>query len=309
MKKIFLISLLAILTSCAHSPGNQQVAAQPEKTGYADVSMADLPIIDAHTHTHFTGEPEQTSGIPDTKEEYIREMRAAGVVGAVSHTSQGGAGYFPELKEQGVVFCYGVRDKLDAADLEQALKSKKYGCVKIYLGYAHHFAYEPLYRPAYKLAEKYNVPVVFHTGDTYSTKAKIKYSDPMAIDEVAVDFPKTTFVIAHLGNPWINTATEVAYKNPNVYVEASAIMIGDLSKMTPQAFETQLVAPIRWAFQYMENPDKMMFGTDWPLTGMKDYIAAYKQAIPQKYWCKVFFENAVKVFHMDELKKKYHCKN
>jgi predicted TIM-barrel fold metal-dependent hydrolase len=43
------------------------------------------------------------------------------------------------------------------------------------------------YEPAYQLAQKYDVPVIFHTGDTYSVKAKLKYADPLTIDEVAVD--------------------------------------------------------------------------------------------------------------------------
>lgn len=298
MKYFYYLTLLIILSDCSHLTSTSSLTK---------LNQQDLPVIDVHTHTMFSGKPEKTSGIMDSQESYLQEMKNAGVVGAISHTSQGGIGYHEELKKHGVIFCYGIRDKLDALDLEQSLKSKKYNCVKIYLGYSHHFANEPLFHPAYKLAAKYNVPVVFHTGDTYSIKAKIKYSDPMAIDEVAVDFPNTTFVIAHMGNPWIQTATEIAYKNPNVYIEASAIMIGDIKRLNSQALETQLIAPIRWSYQYMESPEKLMFGTDWPLTGMKDYIDAYKQAIPQKDWCKVFFENAVSVFHLDDLKKKYHC--
>jgi hypothetical protein len=57
----------------------------------------------------------------------------------------------------------------------------------------------------------------------------VKFSHPLTIDEVAVDHPDITFVIAHAGNPWIESAAEVAYKNPNVYLDGSAFVIGDCS--------------------------------------------------------------------------------
>jgi len=148
--------------------------------------------------------------------------------------------------------------------------------------------------------------VVFHTGDTYSTKAKLKFADPLTIDEVAVDFPKTTFVIAHLGCPWIDSAMEVTYKNPNVYVEASAMLIGDINS-DKEALDTLMIQPIRKAFNFIADPNKFLFGTDWPLVNIKDYFEAYKKAIPEKHWCKVFFGNAVKVFRLKELEGKHTC--
>ena len=170
---------------------------------------------------------------------------------------------------------------IDVTKLESGLKSKRYGCIKIYLGYVHQFAYDKAYEPAYALAEKYDVPVVFHTGDTYSTKAKLKYADPLTIDEVAVDHPRVKFVIAHCGNPWIESAAEVAYKNPNVYVECSALLIGNLDQMPREKVDTFVVRPISWIFGYVEDPSKLMFGSDWPLTGIRSYVEAYKRAIPK----------------------------
>jgi hypothetical protein len=264
-----------------------------------------LPVIDAHTHADFSGHPETTSGIPETLPQYLKELKEIGGVGAVGHGGKGVRILEPELASLPLYQCYGVREGVSPAAVEKALKAKQARCVKIYLGYVHRFAADKAYRPLYKLAEKYDVPVVFHTGDTYSTKGKLKYSDPLTIDEVAVDFPKTTFVIAHLGNPWVESAAEVAYKNPNVYVEASALLIGDF-KGRPEEVETYLVRPIKWAYGYVADSSKFMYGTDWPLVGMKDYFEAYKKAIPEKDWCKVFFQNAVKVFRMRELEK-YRC--
>src|SRR6185312_13818827 len=180
----------------------------------------------------------------------LREMAEAGVVATISHSPVDD--WKQDLRANGVTHCAGISAHVDAKKLEAVLKSGKYGCIKIYLGYVHQWAYDKNYEPAYRLAEKYNVPVVFHTGDTYSTKAKLKYADPLTIDEVAVDHPKVTFVIAHCGNPWIESAAEVAYKNPNVYLDGSAFMIGDLTKESPEEVDHYVTKPLAWIFGYVE---------------------------------------------------------
>ena len=55
------------------------------------------------------------------------------------------------------------------------IRSGQAVALKAYLGYLHHFANDPGYRPYYELAEKYKLPVFFHTGDTYSAFAKLKF--------------------------------------------------------------------------------------------------------------------------------------
>jgi uncharacterized protein len=287
--KFIITMALPLLAACATTSICQK-SAHTET-----ISEPPLAIIDAHTHTRFEGKPERTSGIPVTKEQYLKEMREAGVVGAVSHTGQKDEGYV-DLKENNVIHCAGVGARPDLRKLDQGLSSKKYGCVKIYLGYVHQWANDPRYKPIYQIAEKYDVPVVFHTGDTYSTKAKLKFADPLTIDEVAVDHPNVNFVIAHCGNPWIESAAEVAYKNPNVYLDVSAFLIGDLTKSRKETVEDYVIKPVTWIFGFVEDPSKFMFGTDWPLTDMKSYIAAIKRAVPKEHWQAVFHDNAAKVF-------------
>jgi predicted TIM-barrel fold metal-dependent hydrolase len=279
----FLVSLLALLftTACA--------TTGPKARG--------IPIIDAHLHTKFSGANERTSGIPVTKERLEREMREAGVVGAISHTGQKGEGW-ADLKDLHVIHCAGTGAKVDVARIEAGLKSGKYKCIKVYLGYVYQYAYDSAYEPAYKLAEKYDVPVVFHTGDTYDVDGGLKFADPMTIDEVAVRHRKVNFVIAHIGNPWIESAAEVAYKNENVYLDGSALLIGDLRDTPKEKVDQYVVKPLRWVFGYVENPKKLMFGTDWPLTNMQSYIEAFQRAIPEEHWRDVFHDNAVRVFKL-----------
>lgn len=302
MKNALFFALAAlILTSCQSTTPVKEKTRKIWGTDF-------LPVIDTHTHTDFTGEKDPMGGFAVTKEEYLKQRQDVGVVASLSHVAGDGAGYNAEMKEKNVFHCFGIGERVDLKALEAGLTSKDYRCIKIYLGYVHRFAADPAYSPVYRMAQKFNVPVVFHTGDPDSSRAKLKYADPLTVDEVAVDFPKVNFVIAHLGNPWIQSAAEVAYKNPNVYLEASAMMIGDLRKVDSANLQKYMVDPMVWAYGYVDDPKKWMYGTDWPLVGMKDFFEAYKKAIPRKDWCAVFYENAIRVFRLTELEGKYECK-
>lgn len=297
-----LLLLLVSFGSCSFAEKNDDLSLLDNDPIISKAAPIEAPlmVIDAHTHTRFTGQPESQSEIAMTEKEYFDEWAEAGVVGAVAHSGTGDEDY-RDMKDRHVVHCAGVPPKVDAARIEAGLKSGKYGCLKIYLGYEYQYAYDPAYFPAYRLARKYGVPVVFHTGDVYDPDGLLKYSHPLTIDEVAVKFRDVIFVIAHMGNPFIQAAAEVAYKNSNVYLEGSAILIGDLSRFSEQEIEEQMVKQIRFAFQYLENPKKLMFGTDWPLTRIKPYLEAFKKAIPEEHWKAVFYENAMRVFKVPGL--------
>lgn len=255
------------------------------------------PIIDAHVHVDFDNQPDEVSSIEYSEKQFVTEMSEAGITGFVAHTKDESIlpNRFPNLKSS---HCIGISEKLNTQVVEQGLKTQTYKCIKIYLGYVYHYAYDEVYKPFYQLAEKYKVPVVFHTGDTSTSKAKIKYAHPLTIDEVAVDFPNVTFVIAHAGNPWVETASEVAYKNPNVYLEVSGIMIGDLKRSKPEFIKKHLIGPVSWAYSYIESSDKLMFGSDWPITKIKPYKEALMAAIPKESHSKFFYENAARVFNI-----------
>jgi len=275
---------------------------RPVVLAWASAACADPPvqdvqmqIIDAHVHTDFSDQPEPVSGIARTREQFLADLQRAGVVAAIAHTDTLG-GDWVDLSERGVIHCGGVGAAPDTVRLAQGLRSERYRCLKIYLGYAHRFASDSVYDPVYALAARHGVPIVFHTGDTYSSRGKLKYAHPLVVDEVAVDHPDITFVIAHAGYPWYQTAAEVAYKNPNVVLEASAFMVGTPAGVTDEWLEQYVVQPIAWIFGYFEDPSKLMFGSDWPLVDIAGYAEAYRRAIPREHWSAVFHDNAARVF-------------
>jgi hypothetical protein len=108
-------------------------------------------------------------------------------------------------------------------------------------GYPHFGPEDPGYVPYYKLAEKYDLPVIVHTGDNWSTTAKVKYAHPLRMDEVAVDFPHIRFVLAHFGNPWLVDAAEVLFKNvKNVWAHLSGLFVGSTNEIQARLGESDI---------------------------------------------------------------------
>lgn len=185
--------------------------------------------------------------------------------------------------------------------VERVLASGQVRALKAYLGYLHYPPDHANYRRYYELAEQYRLPVIFHTGDTYSPYAKLKYAHPLGVDEVAVDHPNVRFVIAHVGNPWMQDAAEVVYKNVNVWADVSGLVVGGegvFDETDPAAAD--LLADVRTrlatAFRYAERPNRFLFGTDWPLVPLTPYRDFIRSAIPPVHAEQVFSENAQRLF-------------
>ncbi|HTK57288.1 MAG TPA: amidohydrolase family protein, partial [Gemmatimonadales bacterium] len=70
------------------------------------------------------------------------------------------------------------------------------------------------------------------------------------------------------GNPWLTDAMEVLYKNANVYADISGLMLGEFS----QAFEDYMNDEIEDVITYAGEPEKFLFGTDWPICSMRSYV-------------------------------------
>ncbi len=130
-------------------------------------------------------------------------------------------------------------------------------------------------RMAYKLYEviaEYKLPAIFHTGHSGIGTGmrgggglRLKYSQPIHLDDVAVDFPDMTIILAHPSWPWTDEALSIALHKPNVYI--------DLSGWSPKYFPPQIV-------QYANTQlrTKMLFGSDFPLIKPERWIQDFKAA-------------------------------
>lgn len=173
--------------------------------------------------------------------------------------------------------------------------------LKAYLGYVHFEPAHANYRRYYELAAKYRLPVMFHTGDTYSPQAKLKFSHPLGVDEVAVDHPNCRFVMCHVGNPWMLDAAEVIYKNMNVWADLSGLVVGDDSVFASEEGREQmseLGELLQRAIRYSERPNRFIYGSDWPLAPMTAYREFISYAIPAQYHEQIFEENAGRLFRV-----------
>ncbi len=277
------------------------------------------PVIDAHIHTNFfdapTREDAESRSLVFTPAGLRKEMRLAGVKQAIS------LGYEPDGEEisrtaanpmvrlpegetdDKVRYVAGINPyMLDDANLQAidtALAGGRLLGLKLYLGYYPLPPDDPRYLPVYELAGKHRKPVLMHTGDTYSPNAKVRFAHPLPIDDMAVDFRGTTFILCHLGNPWTLDAAELLYKNENVFADLSGLVVGDAEFFTREMGNrgfNDVINRIQEAFAWSEDPTKFLYGSDWPLVPMYHYQQLIAQAIPPEHRRAVFHDNAVRVF-------------
>lgn len=140
--------------------------------------------------------------------------------------------------------------------------------IKIYCGYEYYYPNDKKYQPIYDLCTEYDIPIMIHTGDTYSNKGKLKYSHPLNIDDIAVDNPDLNIVVCHAGNPWMLDCQEVVYKNKNVYADISGFVVGNFNRFSQKYYKIR----IKEMLGYIGKPHRLLFGSDWPISNVNSYL-------------------------------------
>jgi uncharacterized protein len=191
---------------------------------------------------------------------------------------------------------YKTFGEADIAALRGFLEAGTIKGLKLYPGYEPFYPADPKLAPAYQLAEEFDVPVMIHTGDTYSPTGRVKYSHPINVDDAAVDYPKVKFVICHLGNPWFRDCMEVVYKNDNVYTDMSGLTLGDFTDRFEAYMRQQLKEMILWGV----NPKKVLFGSDWPLATMESYVQFMEELkLPPRDKELMLYRNTAELFRIE----------
>lgn len=181
--------------------------------------------------------------------------------------------------------------------MEDLMRSKQICALKFYPGYEYFYPADISIRPLLELCQTYDIPAIFHTGDCY-TKAgvsKLKYAHPLAIDDLAAEMPKLKIIMAHIGNPWIVDAAAVAYNKPNVWADCSGFICGKFTHQTRAKFENAL----HYFIEYVETPEKLLFGSDWPIADQENYINSLSLVInSSKTFEMLTSTNAVELFKL-----------
>ncbi len=144
--------------------------------------------------------------------------------------------------------------------------------------------------PLYETIAQAGLIALFHSGTTGigagmpgGGGVRLKYSNPMCVDDVAAEFPGLQIILAHPSFPWQEEALAVAVHKPNVYI--------DLSGWSPKYFPEILI-------QYTNTrlKDKMLFGSDFPLITPDRWLADFEKiAIREEVRPLVLKENAARL--------------
>jgi predicted TIM-barrel fold metal-dependent hydrolase len=225
------------------------------------------------------------SAVPPTIPEvaqYYRERRIAAVIFPVDSESEMGhwrianeevAEMAAEHADVLIPFASidPAKGKMGAREARKLVK--EYG-VRGFKFHPSMLGFYPNDRKAYVLYEaiaEAGVPALFHTGQTGAGAGsrggmgvRLKFSDPMYLDDVAVDFPDMPIILAHPSFPWQDEALAVATHKPNVYI--------DLSGWSPKYFPANLV-------QYSNTllKDRVLFGSDYPAITPDRWLADFEK--------------------------------
>ena len=190
--------------------------------------------------------------------------------------------------------------RTDLFHMEERIRDGVVKGIKLYPGYDRYAINDPSLESVFRIAAKYDVPVMIHCGDTYEKGAKVRQAHPLLVDDVAVDYPDVRFVICHLGNPWFQDTAEVLYKNDNVYADISGLTLGDFD----YEFERYLVTRVKDLIAYMGDPSRqLMYGSDWPLVEMGPYVKFLEGLeFPDGAWEQIAWRTAAELFKIDVTK-------
>jgi len=333
-RRTFLRSALAssatlAITGC-HSLIESHSPTQPVPAASGPRALTRPGAIDAHMHV-VVGNPDLKPGVPETDKLMTAEpsvvaarvrleMEQSNTAYIFAMGQRNGTGADPLGLERSLrvaelvpgMMVIGIADPLRTGRahlraVEDQIQRERQRLVafKGYLGYIHagpdHSGYEPYIR----LAAKYGLPFVFHTGDTWSLKARLSFAHPLGVDAVATKFPEVRFVLAHFGNPWLIDAAEVIFKNDNVWADLSGLCVVDETMLNTFLNDANrpevvpggvIVSDLRKALAFAERYDRVLYGTDWPLAPMAAYRRFIEFVIPKQHHEKVFRTNSEQLF-------------
>jgi uncharacterized protein len=222
--------------------------------------------------------PPMQQGVPLPNEEIIKLCRKSGGILAPVITAE------PTPKD--------VKAAVKLAEENR----KEVKAFKVRLGYVKASAESPVFDTLYDFAEAEGLPVLFHTGDTAFSNGDLAGSHPLTLDALANKRERLTIVLCHFGNPWFEDVAELIYKHPNVYTDISGLT-------TPGAYAEKyaewLAKKISEAIYFAAGAEKVIFGTDYPVTTHSETLALVRRLeVEEDDKEKILYHNAARVFRL-----------
>ena len=171
-----------------------------------------------------------------------------------------------------------------AEELDRFVSGYGFRGLKLYPTYHHFYPNDERLFPLYDRAQDLGMPVMFHTGSSVFPNALMKFGDPLALDDVAVFFPRLVIIQAHSGRGfWYDRAFFLSVLHENVYMDITGLPPRNLLKYFPDL---------------EKNQDKVLFGSDWPvIASIKDNIGALRHLpIREKAKERILGLNAARLF-------------
>lgn len=159
--------------------------------------------------------------------------------------------------------------------------------LKLCPSYNLFFPNDRMLYPLYGLAQESELPVLVHTGSSIFKGARIKYADPIYLDDVAVDFPDLCILMAHSGRGfWYDKAFYLSRLHKNLYMEISGLPPQNLLDYFPH---------------FEDNIDKVVFGSDWPaVRSIRENIYKIMELpIAEESKDKILFKNAGRILKLE----------
>jgi predicted TIM-barrel fold metal-dependent hydrolase len=290
-----------------------------------ELEAADLVAIDVHTHVHFSTSRAQsaegTAGISQMQSHFksnilgmdvpamaafYRERKMAAVAFIVDTLGDRGehAATNEEVGELAAQHAdaiipfasvHPLRGKAGAKIARRLIEDYKFRGFKFHPSTQECYPNDPVAYPIYEVLAEYGLPALFHSGQTGvgagqkgGGGVRLKYSNPMYLDDVAVDFPDMPIILAHPSVPWQDEALSVATHKAQVYI--------DLSGWSPKYFPPQLV---QYANTLLRK--KVLFGTDFPLFTPERWTSDLeKTEIRDSVKPDIMLHNAARLFGLEK---------
>lgn len=172
--------------------------------------------------------------------------------------------------------------------------------IKLYPGYLPFDVTDRRLESVYQWAEKHRVPVWIHHGDTADPDGLIRYARPIFLDEVAVRWRSVRFVLCHVGNPWMEEAAEVVYKNSNVSTDTSGLLNPFAERYDRQV--RRMRTRLHHAILAVGDVGKVLYGSDWPISSIADGVGLVEGLdLPRKDKERILGANARELLGLPEL--------